>query len=91
MFSCLLLNWVKIEYIRDGASFLIGFMLLFYIPPLVGIIEYPQLLSFNGFVLFGTVIISTIFVLFITSFLSQKIEKKEEILKEKRKKRDKES
>lgn len=83
LFICLLLNWVKVEYIRDGASFLISFMLIFYIPPLIGIIEYPQLLSTTGIILFGAVIISTLFTLFITSFLSQKIEKKEELLKNK--------
>ncbi|WP_081976096.1 CidA/LrgA family protein [Ureibacillus manganicus] len=81
LFICLLLNWVKVEYIRDGATFLISFMLIFYIPPLIGIIEYPQLLSPTGIILFGAVIISTLFSLFITSFLGQKIEKKEELLK----------
>ncbi len=84
LFICLLLNWIKVEYIRDGASFLISFMLLFYIPPMIGIIEYPQLLSSTGFILVGAVIISTLFSLFITSIISQKIEKKEEMLKRKR-------
>ena len=83
LFICLLLNWVKIEYIRDGASFLISFMLLFYIPPMIGIIEYPQLLSSTGFILVGAVIFSTLFALFITSIISQKIEKKEDMLKKK--------
>ncbi|SOC35238.1 CidA/LrgA family protein [Ureibacillus acetophenoni] len=83
LFMCLLLNWVKVEYIRDGASFLISFMLIFYIPPLIGIIEYPELLSPTGVILFGAVIISTLFTLFITSFLGQKIEKREELFKNK--------
>lgn len=83
LFICLLLGWVKVEYIRDGASFLISFMLIFYIPPLIGIIEYPELLSPTGVILFGAVIISTLFTLFITSYLGQKIEKKEELLKNK--------
>ncbi|BDH60992.1 hypothetical protein MTP04_11220 [Lysinibacillus sp. PLM2] len=81
LFICLLLKWIKIELIRDGASFLIGFMLLFYIPPMVGIIEYPQLLSYNGLILILGVIVSTLFAILITSFLSQKIEKKEEMWK----------
>lgn len=88
LFICLLLNWVKVEYIRDGASFLISFMLIFYIPPLIGIIEYPELLSPTGVILFGVVIISTLFALFITSFLGQKIEKKEELFKNKSSKKE---
>ncbi|MFJ8234508.1 CidA/LrgA family protein [Ureibacillus sp. NPDC094379] len=74
---CLQLKWIKVEFIRDGASFLIGFMTLFFIPPMVGIIDYPQLLSLDGFILIATVIISTLFVIYITSFITQKIEKKE--------------
>lgn len=81
LFICLLLKWIRIELIRDGASFLIGFMLLFYIPPMVGIIEYPQLLSYNGLILIVGVIVSTLFAILITSFFSQKIEKKEEMAK----------
>ena len=74
---CLQLKWIKVEYIRDGSSFLIGFMTLFFIPPMVGIIDYPQLLSLDGFILIATVMISTLFVIYITSFITQKIEKKE--------------
>ncbi len=81
LFICLLLQWIKVDFIRDGASFLISSMLIFYIPPLIGIIEYPQLLSLTGISLFGAVIISTLFSLLMTSYLSQKIEKKEELLK----------
>ncbi|MBM7607833.1 holin-like protein [Lysinibacillus composti] len=74
---CLQLKWIKVEYIRDGSSFLIGFMTLFFIPPMAGIIDYPQLLSLDGFILIATVMISTLFVIYITSFITQKIEKKE--------------
>lgn len=77
LFICLLMNWIKVEMIRDGASFLIGFMLLFYIPPVIGIIEYPQLISVNGMILISAVIISTLFTIYLTSMLSQIIEKKE--------------
>ncbi len=81
LFICLLLNWLKVEYIRDGATFLISFMLLFYIPPMVGIIDYPQLLSPSGTILICVVILSTIFSVLVTIFISQRIESKEEELK----------
>lgn len=74
---CLKMKWVKVEYIREGAGFLIAFMTLFFIPPIVGIIDYPELLSVKGMILIATVFASTLFAIFITSKTSELIEKKE--------------
>ncbi len=82
--GCLQLKWVKIEYIRDGAGFLLGSMTLFFIPAMIGIIDYPQLLSMNGLILIASVIISTLLTIYIAGILSQKIERKELEMKEKR-------
>ena len=79
---CLQFKWVKVEYIQDGAGFLIGFMTLFFIPPMLGIIDYPELLSLKGSILIGAVIISTLFTILITGMISQKIGKKEMMMKE---------
>lgn len=81
---CLQMKWVKVEYIQEGAGFLIGFMTLFFIPPIVGIIDYPELLSVEGVLLLGTVFVSTLFAILISSKLSEIIEKKEIELIEKR-------
>lgn len=78
------MKWVKVEYIREGAGFLLAFMTLFFIPPIVGVIEYPQLLSVKGIILVATIVFSTLFSIFVTSVLSEKIEKKELELKEKK-------
>ena len=34
---------IKVEYIQDGAGFLIGVLTLFFIPATVGVIDYPEL------------------------------------------------
>lgn len=81
---CLQMKWVKVEYIREGAGFLIAFMTLFFIPAIVGIIDYPQLLSVEGFLLLGTVFVSTLFAILISGKLSEIIEKKELELIEKK-------
>lgn len=81
---CLQMKWVKAEYIREGAGFLLAFMTLFFIPPIVGIIDYPELLSLEGILLMVTIFISTLFVILFTSKLSEKIEQKELKLKEKK-------
>ncbi|HWL11920.1 MAG TPA: CidA/LrgA family protein [Ureibacillus sp.] len=81
---CLKMKWVKVDYIREGAGFLIAFMTLFFIPPIVGIIDYPQLLSVEGVLLIGTVFVSTLFAILISSKISEIIEKKElELIKRK--------
>ncbi|RHW39787.1 CidA/LrgA family protein [Lysinibacillus yapensis] len=85
---CLKMKLVKVEYIREGAGFLIAFMTLFFIPPIVGIIDYPQLLSGNGMILMGTVVASTLFAILCTSKLSELIEKKEMAIKEKKERED---
>lgn len=52
-------------------------MTLFFIPAIVGIIDYPELLSIEGILLLGTVFVSTLFAILISSKLSEMIEKKE--------------
>lgn len=88
LFICLQLKWIKTDYIKEGANFLIGFMMLFFIPVIVGIIDYPELISVSGFLLVASVIVSTIFVLLATSLICQWIEKKELAWKEKKTKGD---
>ena len=51
---------------------------------MIGIIDYPQLLSIKGLILIGAVIFSTIFTIYLTGVLSQKIERKELEVKEKK-------
>lgn len=84
LFIALQLKWIKVEYIKDGATFLIGIMTLFFIPPMLGIIEYPELLSLDGIILMVAVLISTLFAILITSICSQWIEKKEVAMIEKK-------
>lgn len=77
LFICLQRNWIKVDYIKEGAAFLIGFMTLFFIPPMVGIIKYPELFSVDGTLLMVSVIVSTLFAILLTSIICQWIEKKE--------------
>lgn len=83
LFFCLQRKWLKVGIIRDGASFLIGFMTLFFIPSMLGIIEYPELFSEKGILLLTTVFISTVLTLYVTSIFSKKVGEKEKALKEK--------
>ncbi|MCL1695647.1 MULTISPECIES: CidA/LrgA family holin-like protein [unclassified Lysinibacillus] len=74
---------IKVEYIQDGAGFLIGVLTLFFIPATVGVIDYPELLSTTGLLIILAVIASTLICIYVTGLFSQMIEKKELAKKEK--------
>ncbi|MFF2177125.1 CidA/LrgA family protein [Lysinibacillus sp. NPDC058147] len=74
---------IKVEYIQDGAGFLIGVLTLFFIPATVGVIDYPELFSTTGLLIMLAVIASTLISIYITGILSQMVEKKELAKKEK--------
>lgn len=73
----LIFKIIKVEYIQDGASFLIGVLTLFFIPATVGVIDYPELMSITGLLIILAVIASTLISIYVTGLLTQLIEKKE--------------
>ena len=68
---------LNVKFIQEGASFLLAFLTLFFIPSTVAVINYPELLSKAGVFLVIAVIASTLLTLVITGKVSQYIEKKE--------------
>ncbi|KMK77825.1 CidA/LrgA family protein [Alkalihalobacillus pseudalcaliphilus] len=67
---------------KKGASLLIMYLPLFFVPVTVGIIEYSELLSGVGLFLSMTLLLSTIVVLTITSLLIEKSVKNKGVLRE---------
>lgn len=72
----LIFKIIKVEYIQDGANFLIGMLTLFFIPATVGVIDYPELMSVTGLLIILAVIASTLISIYVTGLLTQIIEKK---------------
>jgi len=81
LWTLLMLNIINVKLIQDGASFLIAFLTLFFIPSTVGVVEYPELLTISGLLLVLAVLVSTIIVIIITGKVSQFIERKEQEVK----------
>ena len=77
LWICLMTDIIKVEYIKDGASFMILYLTLFYIPATVGLIEYPELLRLEEILLIVAIFISSAVTLVITGKASQYIENKE--------------
>ncbi|WP_409368187.1 CidA/LrgA family protein [Lysinibacillus sp. 38-6] len=73
---------IKVEYIQDGAGFLIGILTLFFIPATVGIIDYPELMSTTGLLIILAVIASTLIAIYLSGLVTQLIEKRELAKKE---------
>ena len=76
LWGLLMLNVVNVKLIQEGASFLIAFLTLFFIPATVGVVDYPELLTVSGLLLVLAVILSTVATIILTGKLSQYIERK---------------
>ncbi len=83
MLICLTCKVVPIKVIEDGASFLVSFLPLLFIPAMAGVMNYPSLLSSSGAILFLIIVLSTIITMAAAGAASQLLEKKANKRKEK--------
>ncbi|MDU2418113.1 CidA/LrgA family protein [Negativicoccus succinicivorans] len=67
LFIALQCKIVRLEWVEDGADLLIRDLLLFFIPPAVGIMQYTDLFGVLGSKLISAVAISILIVLWIIS------------------------
>lgn len=67
LFFALQYKIMRLEWVEDGADLLIRDLLLFFIPPAVGIMQYTNLFGAIGSKLVGAVAISILIVLWIIS------------------------
>lgn len=84
LFLLLILKWIPEQMLRVGAAWLIGDLLLFFIPPVISVIKYEGVLEHYGLRLLLTLIVGTITVMFCTGFVVDRIFKVEQKLNEKR-------
>jgi len=72
---CLSLKLFKLDWIEEGAGFLLAFLPLLFVPSMVGIMNYPTLLSKQGILLFIIIVISTVITIIVAGHASQLLEK----------------
>ncbi|MBE3570445.1 MAG: CidA/LrgA family holin-like protein [Bacillales bacterium] len=82
---CLSLKLFKLDWIEQGAGFLIAFLPLLFVPAMIGIMNYPSLLSEQGVLLFFIVFISTIMTVIAAGHASQLLEKSRQKRKDEQK------
>ncbi|PMC40260.1 CidA/LrgA family protein [Bacillus sp. UMB0899] len=68
---------VKLKWIEKGANFLLAELLLFFIPSAVGIVNYDEIMSFQGLELVLIIAASTFIVMAVTAYTADFIQKKQ--------------
>lgn len=76
VFFLLQLKWIRLEWIEAGASFLLAELLLFFIPPSVGIISYQNLMLHEGVQIFFVIAIGTAIVMACSGLVAEAISKR---------------
>ncbi|WP_153448525.1 CidA/LrgA family protein [Vibrio algicola] len=64
---------VNVKWLKAGSMWLLAEMLLFFIPAVIAIINYQDLFLHQGLKIMAVIILSTCFVLGITSFVVEKV------------------
>ncbi|WP_053220206.1 CidA/LrgA family protein [Virgibacillus senegalensis] len=73
LFLALCLRLVKLEWVEQGGNWLIAELLLFFVPSAVGIVNYEEMLSWQGFSTVLIIGISTFIVMGSTAYIADKI------------------
>lgn len=74
LFILLISGVIKEKYIRSGANFMMKHLVLFFVPATVGIMDYIDLFKGKGVFLIVITIVSTILVMAVSGFVSQKMQ-----------------
>lgn len=75
VFVLLQMKILKLEWIELGAKWLLAEMLLFFIPPAAGMIQYKELLLSSGFRILLVVVCSTVTVMVCAGVLTESLAK----------------
>ncbi|MFC3913380.1 CidA/LrgA family protein [Pseudaeromonas sharmana] len=73
LLGLLLLGWVRVEWFRDGAGWLLAEMLLFFVPAVVAVVNYPDLLLQQGWRIGVVLVLSTCMVLGTTALVVDRL------------------
>lgn len=73
LFLMLQFKVIKLEWVDLGAKWLLAEMLLFFIPPVVGVMEYKELMLANGLRIAAVILLSILAVMVVTGVLAEKL------------------
>ena len=64
---------IPLKWVRAGARWLLAEMLLFFVPAVVAVVNYTQLLMVDGWRIFVVIALSTMMVLAATAWVVDKV------------------
>jgi holin-like protein len=73
LFLALKVKLVKLEWVENGGKWLLAELLLFFVPSAVGIVNYKEILGWQGLETVILIVLSTIIVLGTTAFVAEKL------------------
>ncbi|MBU8789658.1 CidA/LrgA family holin-like protein [Oceanobacillus caeni] len=73
LFLALYCKVIKLEWVEQGAKWLMAELLLFFIPSAVGIVNYEQIISIQGLEIVVLIAISTMIVMGMTAITAERI------------------
>jgi len=62
------LGLLRREWVADGATWLLREMLLFFVPVVVAVVQYPTLFHAHGLAILFVIVVSTALVMLATAF-----------------------
>ena len=76
------MKWLKLAHVERGADLLLAELLLFFIPPVVGVIQYQDLLIASGWKILLVILISTALVMMVSVYSVRLLLKQPELNQE---------
>lgn len=73
MLALIICRVIPLSWIRAGARWLLAEMLLFFVPAVVAVVNYTQLLLVDGWRIFAVIAISSLMVLGATAWVVDKV------------------
>ena len=73
MLTLILCRALPLSWVRAGARGLLAEMLLFFVPAVVAVVNYAQLLMVDGWRIFAVIALSTLMVLGATAWVVDKV------------------
>ncbi|MGG1662389.1 CidA/LrgA family protein [Brevibacillus sp. NRS-1366] len=73
LFLCLHMGWVRLQWVEAGATLLFSQMILFFVPSLVGIMQYPWLFGIKGVLVLIVVVSGSALVMVSTGVVAERL------------------
>lgn len=82
MLAALYLKIIKLTWVESGSHALLAYLPIFFVPAMVGVIDYGEVFSGKGVLLIPLIMLSTFLTMWVSGYISQTIARKKDERKE---------